>query len=176
MKVINIFGSSGAGKSTTALGLTYELKKRKVRCEYISEYAKDLVFSGCSHLLTKNQLFIFGEQHRRMSILNDSNLDYLICDSPLLLASFYGDKYATSTVELNKLILKEFNSYNNINIFLNRCVDFDSFGRVQTQEESDQDSQDLKRLLLNYNISFSEYDSNDSLAGHLAYSILTNKI
>ena len=77
---------------------------------------------------------------------------------------------------MNALILKEFNSYTNINIFLNRCVDFDSFGRVQTQEESDQDSLDLKTMLTNYQISFNEYDSNDSLAGHLAYSILTNKI
>lgn len=111
-----------------------------------------------------------------MAILNDSKLEYLITDSPTLLSLYYGNKYNTSSIELNALILKEFNSYTNINIFLNRCVDFDSFGRVQTQEESDQDSLDLKAMLTNYQISFKEYDSNDSLAGHLAYSILTNKI
>lgn len=61
MKVINLLGSAGSGKSTTALGLTYELKKRGHRAEYIPEYAKDLVFSKCEHLLVQNQLFVFAD-------------------------------------------------------------------------------------------------------------------
>lgn len=78
MKVINLLGSAGSGKSTTALGLTYELKKRGHRAEYIPEYAKDLVFSKCEHLLVQNQLFVFAEQHRRMSVLNNSEIEYLV--------------------------------------------------------------------------------------------------
>ena len=97
-----------------------------------------------------------------MAILNDSKLEYLITDSPTLLSLYYGNKYNTSSVELNALILKEFNSYTNINIFLNRCVDFDSFGRVQTQEESDQDSKDLMSMLNLLNVSFHEFPSTSS--------------
>jgi hypothetical protein len=175
MKIINFLGSSGAGKSTSALGLTYELKKRGVKAELITEFAKDLVFSGCEHLLTQNQLFIFAEQHRRMAILKDSGLQYLITDSPLILSAYYGTKYNSSSKQLDDLILHEFNSYDNINIFLNRTAKFDTFGRVQTEEESNQDVVDLKQFLLNKHIQFTEYESNDSLAGYLAYKILTHK-
>ena len=175
MKVINFFGSSGSGKSTSALGLAYELKKRGISCEYIPEYAKDLVYSGCQHLLTQNQLFIFGEQHRRMAILKDSEIKYLICDTPILLGLYYGLKYNTTGPELNNLILKEFNSYDNINIFLTRVAPFQQFGRVETEEESDRNSSEIKQLLLDKHIPFEEYESHDSLAGHLAYKILTNR-
>ena len=96
MQVINFLGSSGSGKSTSALGLTYELKKRGVKAELITEFAKDLVFSKCEHLLLQNQIFIFAEQHRRMEILKDSGLQYLITDSPLILSSYYGNKYKTT--------------------------------------------------------------------------------
>lgn len=50
MKVINLFGSAGAGKSTTALGVTHQLKINGYKVEYVSEYAKQLVMSGSSHL------------------------------------------------------------------------------------------------------------------------------
>lgn len=73
------------------------------------------------------------------------------------------------------LIYNEFNSYDNINIFLNRTVRFDSFGRVQTEEESDQDNLNLKAFLTANHIIYREYDSNDSLAGYLAHQILTTK-
>lgn len=176
MKVINLFGSSGAGKSTQALGLAYELKKRGIKCEYISEYAKELVFSGCSHLLTQNQLFVFSEQLRRMNTLRNTEIQYLVVDSPLLLGLFYGKKYNTTSRELNSLIINEFNTYDNTNIFLTRTAPFEQFGRVQQEEESNQDSLDLKQLLLDNHVHFIEEESNDSLAAHLAYKILTNKL
>ena len=50
-KVINLFGSSCSGKSTTALGLTYHLRLLGYKAEYVSEYAKQLVMSGCQNLL-----------------------------------------------------------------------------------------------------------------------------
>ena len=43
MKVINLFGSAGAGKSTTALGVAHNLKINGYKVEYVSEYAKQLV-------------------------------------------------------------------------------------------------------------------------------------
>ena len=47
--VINLLGSPGAGKSTTAARLFYELKMKGVKCELITEYAKD----SESYILTK---------------------------------------------------------------------------------------------------------------------------
>lgn len=173
MIIINLIGASGSGKSTTALGLTYELKKRGVKAEYVNEYAKDLVFSKCEHLLTQNQLYVFSEQFRRLKILDDSGLDYVVCDSPLILSMFYGQKYNTSSKQLDDLIYYEYNKYTNINIFLNRTSAFETFGRVQTETESDADSLDLKNFLIQKHIPFEEHQSNDSLGGYLAYKFLT---
>ena len=43
-KVINLFGGPGAGKSTTAAGLFYEMKVRDIKCELVTEYAKDMTY------------------------------------------------------------------------------------------------------------------------------------
>jgi ATP:corrinoid adenosyltransferase len=58
MKVINLFGSSGSGKSTTALGLAYRLKLLGYKVEYVSEYIKEYVFSGTlSECKYQNKIF-----------------------------------------------------------------------------------------------------------------------
>lgn len=41
MLVINLFGGPSTGKSTTAAEIFVYLKKKKINCEYITEYAKD---------------------------------------------------------------------------------------------------------------------------------------
>lgn len=172
-KVINFFGSAGAGKSTQALGLTYNLKMRGLKVEYISEYAKELVFSNCTHILLSEQLHVYSEQIFKMRIRSNLDLDYLVTDSPTLLSLYYGEKYKANSKELSALILSEYNTYSNINFFLNRNAAFDPVGRLQNELESDNDSIELKQFLNKNNISFEEYQSNDSLAGFLTYKILT---
>ena len=41
--VVNLIGGPGSGKSTTAAGLFYNLKKLGINCEMALEYAKDKV-------------------------------------------------------------------------------------------------------------------------------------
>lgn len=41
--VINLIGGPGSGKSTTAAGLFFRMKSMGVRCELVTEYAKELV-------------------------------------------------------------------------------------------------------------------------------------
>lgn len=173
MKVINFFGSAGAGKSTQALGLAYNLKIKGLKVEYISEYAKELVFSNCSHILLSEQLHVYSEQMFKMRIRSNLNLDYLVTDSPTLLSLFYGEKYKANSKELSALILAEYNSYENINYFLNRNAPFDPVGRIQNEIESDNDSIELKEFLKANKIYFEEYQSNDSLSGYLTYKILS---
>lgn len=172
-KVINFFGSAGAGKSTQALGLAYNLKMKGLKVEYISEYAKELVFSNCSHILLSEQLHVYSEQIFKMRIRSNLNLDYLVTDSPTLLSLYYGEKYGANSKELSALILSEYNSYENINYFLNRNAPFDPVGRIQNEKESDNDSIELEHFLNLHKISFESYQSNDSLSGYLTYKILT---
>lgn len=50
-KIINFIGGPGVGKSTTALGVAYNLKKRRLNIEYVAEYAKDVTWEGTHALL-----------------------------------------------------------------------------------------------------------------------------
>jgi ATP:corrinoid adenosyltransferase len=76
MKVINLFVSAGAGKSTTALGVAHNLKINGYKVEYVSEYAKQLVMSGCQNLLAYQE-HVFTNQLFRMNILKDKSLDFI---------------------------------------------------------------------------------------------------
>lgn len=144
--LINIYGAAGSGKSTTALGLTHSLKLEGYKVEYVSEYAKDLVSEGSSHKL-KHQLYVFAKQLKKLEVLMDKGLDFVVTDSPLLLSYFYGNKYKTIKPYFKDLVQTHLDDYKCYNIFLKRNVPYDSSLRVQTEQESDQDSNDLRELL-----------------------------
>lgn len=144
--VINLFGSAGSGKSTTAMGLTYFLRLKGYKVEYVNEYAKDLVNEGSLHKL-KHQLYVFSKQLKRMEVLADKGLDFIVTDSPLILSYFYGEKYGTSGPFLKEVVTSYHNSFKNFNIFLKRVVSYDPLLRVQTEEESNEDSKQLHSFL-----------------------------
>lgn len=155
-KIVNIFGSSGAGKSTLSMGLTYNLKLEGNQVELVTEYAKSVVLEE-SYKKLNFQYYIFAKQLKSLDLVRNKGLDYVVTDSPLILALFYGKKYGTLVPYLPELILDQFNSMENINIFLNRDHHFDPFGRVQDELESDQDSLNLKSMLNEYNIPYLEF-------------------
>lgn len=86
--IINLLGSSGSGKSTSALGLTYELKKLGYKCEIAREYVKEEIFTENFKVL-HDQIFIFANQNRIQKNLANKELDFVISESPLILSSFY---------------------------------------------------------------------------------------
>lgn len=53
--IVNIYGSPSAGKSTTAAGVFYELKRNGIRCELVTEYAKSKVWEE-SYKVLNDQL------------------------------------------------------------------------------------------------------------------------
>lgn len=144
--IVNLFGSAGSGKSTTALGLCYFLKLQGYKVEYVSEYAKDLVNEGSLHKL-KHQLYVFSKQLKRMEVLADKDLDFIVTDSPLILSYFYGEKYGTSGPYLKEIVTSYHHTFTNFNVFLKRAFPYDPKLRVQTEEESDQDSNDLLKTI-----------------------------
>ena len=72
MQIVNLFGGPGSGKSTTAAGLFYEVKKLKLNVELVTEYAKDAVWEK-RHNLLDDQIYIFAKQQRRISRLKRHN-------------------------------------------------------------------------------------------------------
>lgn len=169
-KVINLFGASGSGKSTTALGLTYLLRLKGYKAEYVSEYAKDLVAEESVHKL-KHQLYVFAKQLKKVDVLLNKELDYIVTDSPTLLSYFYGEKFQVNLDGFKELVLSSFKSTPQINIFLKRTLPFDETLRLQTAEESDRDSSDLLKILNDCEISFitlnSDGDTVNNILNHL---------
>ncbi len=129
MKVVNFLGGPGTGKSTTAAHVFAELKQRGVNCELVREYAKDVVWEGRLALLD-NQIYVFAKQLKMMRDL-DGKVDFIITDSPLLLTLIY-----CNDPLLHTLALREFNKFDNINIFLQRSKVYNPAGRVQTEDEA----------------------------------------
>lgn len=147
MKVINLFAGPGAGKSTTAAGLFYNLKRRGLKVELVTEYAKELVYQG--HLNTlSDQVYVLAKQNKRLERLRDK-VDYVITDSPLLLTSYY-IKYSKSPQSLVKLTEDLFNSYDNINIFIERNKPYIKYGRLGDEKEAREADAGILKMLTEY--------------------------
>lgn len=160
--IINLFGSSGSGKSTTALGLVYQLKLLGYKVELVSEWIKEQIMAK-NFSVIEDQLYIFTKQRKKQRILIGKSLDFIVTDSPLLLSSFYGEKYNTVTPTMNKLFLEEFSSFKNLNFFLERTVPFDTVGRFETEEQSDADSVEMRLFLQKLNTEYSLIEDSEKL-------------
>lgn len=158
MKTINLFGSAGAGKSTTAAGLFYEMKRHWIEAEYIQEYAKELIWANSSHMLSE-QNYIFAEQEHRLNRLREK-VSIAIADSPLLLSSFYAP--LTYPEAFHQSVFHFFESYDNINIFVKRSHEYSLSGRMQNSDESDYVAQEMQRFLTDNGISFWSITASDA--------------
>lgn len=149
--VINLFGVPGAGKSTGAAYIFYQLKIHGVNAELVTEFAKDKVWEQNNEVF-KNQSYIFGKQSYRIARCADK-VDVIVTDSPLPLSIFYNnDKRLTEN--FNKSVMDVFNSYNNINYLLLRTKPYNFAGRIQSEEESDALAEPIKNLLSERNIVY----------------------
>jgi len=128
--VVNLFGAPGCGKSTAALGITHELKKRNFSCEYIPEYAKDLVYED--RLRTMDQLDIFCEQYARVRRAYNQ-VDLVITDSPLLISKIYDN---TKMMNFPKFVEEVNSKFRNFNILIERRHEYVNEGRIHNEEES----------------------------------------
>lgn len=142
-KIINLFGAPGAGKSTGAAYIFYNLKTFNINCEYVTEFAKDKVWEE-NNVVFEDQNYMFGKQSFKLSRVN-GKVDVIVTDSPLLLPAFYGNDNCKDLRA--QLALKTFNNYDNLNFFISRTKDYNPDGRHQTELESDKVSQELKEFL-----------------------------
>ena len=143
MKVINLFGGPGSGKSTTAAGLFYFMKMAGLKVELATEYAKDLVYAGQLSTMLEQQEYIFAEQNWRIQRLL-AHVDWVIVDSPILLSAVYpqlnqeqhGTREWPALPEFIALVKAQFETYDNINIFLDRPKEYQQYGRERSHEEA----------------------------------------
>jgi hypothetical protein len=133
LKVINLWGGPGSGKSTAAAGLFNLMKGNGHRVEYIPEFAKDLTYRKDAKALA-NQLYVLAVQDMRLRDLVDMGVEWAIVDSPLPM----GVAYATG--EYMPWIVHTawyaWNRYDNYNFWIKRVKPYEAYGRNQTEEEA----------------------------------------
>lgn len=151
MIVIDIYGAPGSGKSTLAAFVFSQLKIRGVKCELVTEVAKDLVWDECYKAL-QNQAFVFGSQFYRLTRIEGS-VDVAVVDSPLLLSNLYNINGRLGS-SFYKMVSEVSKSFDCLSYFLpvveNRL--YDDAGRIHNEETSKKLSDQILMLLSNYNV------------------------
>jgi len=132
--VVNFAAGPGAGKSTAAMRITSDLKSKGVRAELVTEYAKDLEWSGRNGEMS-DQLYMLAKQHQRLRRLR-GKVEVAISDSPLPLGLVYAGGTPYETPAFERLLMERFRSFTNLNFFVERTKDYEKFGRQQSEEEA----------------------------------------
>ncbi len=145
--VVNLFAGPGAGKSTTAAGIFFQLKLAGIDCELVREYAKDVVWEGRSTLLDdEGQFYIFAKQRKRMLDIRNK-VDVIVTDSPLLLSRIYGANLSQS---FHDLVGEEFERFDNINFFVERTKPYNPNGRLQDEAGAREIDNQIRELIAYY--------------------------
>ena len=159
--IINIVGAPCSGKSTLACELFVALKKKHKSSEYVSEYAKELVWAGDFDTLN-NQYYVTDKQNKMISAV-DGKVDYIVCDSPLVVGMFYNEynKNNVSNVQkTNEFIKSRIRDTldRSVYIFIKRDknIHYSKSGRMHNEEESALIEFQMKQLLISNDIPFIE--------------------
>ena len=172
MRVINLFAGPGSGKSTTAAGLFHFMKLKDYKVELVTEYAKELTYDK-RHDILADQLYVLAKQNRRLERLK-GQVDFAITDSPLLLGLIYTrDDYLEET--FNSLVIDLFNTYDNINFYINRVKKYKTYGRNQTELEAIKKDHEIFEMLRKENITH-RIVAGDAEAPHNILKVLESNL
>ena len=174
---IQIFGSPGTGKSTLASGLFYNMKVQGYKVEFISEYAKGLTYSQ-DYTKLKDQLMVLANQYHKFYRTKNSEIDYLIHESPFLLGLVYFQEDDIIKEQYFKpLIVNMYKNMNSINIFLERNIDlgYQEFGRNQKLEEAIELDNKILKILDENEIPYIKLKSSDKTIEEILEIIKNDK-
>ncbi len=161
MKVINLFGGPGSGKTTTSFGLSYLLKREfNINIEFVPEYVKTLAWEHNTFGI-KNQLDILSNQNKGLFRLIDK-VDYAISDSPLALSLVYCNKVGYDAKFFKEYAESLFNSYQNINFLITRSKTYNPSGRFQNEEEAKELDVDIENMMIQYGIPYQKINGDEN--------------
>lgn len=140
LKVINLYGAPGMGKSATRSGLFWLMKVKGMSVEEVSEYAKYLVLSNRTWQLERDQLYVIAKQHHKMLIIS-GQYDFAVTDSPLMITSYYAPPPPMTPLSFHPMCEEYAASFENINFFLTRDLraegsKFELEGRIHDRSDS----------------------------------------
>ncbi len=143
--VVNLFGGPGTGKSTLMAAIFAKLKSKGYDCEMCPEFAKELVWENRLETFS-DELYLFAKQNHRLFRLI-GKVDIVITDRPLYLSIPYYNYYKGRNQSYENLVKDTFESYNNLNIFLERRKKFMQNRRNENEQESKEFDERFKDCL-----------------------------
>lgn len=167
--VVNFISGPSSGKSLMSALLYAEMKARNLKVEYVQEYAKNLVWLGNFEELN-NQYNVSLQQYRILQAMNDK-VDYIVCDTSLLVGLYYNSKNKDNVCNIEKtkaMILKRLKEFKNKYIFIDRnpLWTYEQHGRIQNEQESKLIDIELKVMLNELGIDYHTFLSHkDKIKG-----------
>lgn len=144
MRVVNLLGGPGTGKSTTRSLLFGLMKLGGHKVEDIPEFAKELTWEKSWGLLGNQRLVFATQEHRLHRLIG--NVDWAITDSPLPLSIIYGrDRF--DDPEWHAEVWRTFDGYDNVNVMLERVKPYQTYGRNETEDEARIIDNRIRRLM-----------------------------
>lgn len=143
--IINVCGGPGAGKTTTALGVTSRLKAQGEAAIYVPEAALDLCMEMKLGERTA-QFDILKEQVLRLLRTFGTGYRVVVTDSPIILQAAYCDNLVdrTRAVEVAKALNGPSDCFY---VIENRRSNHSMVGRDRTKEQSEALDGTIKDLL-----------------------------
>jgi hypothetical protein len=159
--IINLFGGPGTGKSLLSAYVFLKMKIEKFNIEYIQEYVKTLVWMKEFDQLN-NQYQISYEQYKRLKCV-DGAVDFVVTDGSLLHGLYHNrhNKENNSNIEkTEKQIMKWFDEFDNINIYLKRGnYDYQVQGRTETKEQAIEIDEKMLKIIEEKGVKFTKVES-----------------
>lgn len=119
------------------------MKVLGIKCELVTEYAKDLSYEKPDGKVWPSQWEILKEQTKRLERL-DGKVDFAITDSPLPHVVLYASRWDDL---LRFHAWDSFHSYDNVNYRIRRVKPFQSYGRVHNVQQAAKVSASLDAIL-----------------------------
>jgi hypothetical protein len=153
------------------------LKKEGISTEYVSEYAKELVWEGNQALLDgslSSQTHIFEEQNRRLARLQ-GKVSVVVTDSPIILGLIYCKQL---NAETEVRMLETFRGYNNFNLFIRRGAGFEEAGRIHTLQQSQEIDNEIHAMLKKHGIYYGTYyrDRTHTILSNIKHSLYNPRL
>lgn len=159
---VNLFGAPGAGKSTGATYVFSQLKLNGIDSEYVGEFAKDKCWENNKFIFEspENQFYIGAKQFYRINQVY-GKVKVAVTDSPVFLNAFYNkSKYLGD--EYNKVVLRLFNKFRNLNFYIERVKPYNRNGRIQSEEQATEIGSEIKEYIDKNNVPYITVSGNEN--------------
>lgn len=156
-KIIELFGSPSAGKSTTAAHLFALMKQEGYNVELAREVAKEYAWQG-KKIDDFEQVKVSLLQIEREAMLLDK-VDFIITDSPVTLGIIYSPSFMSKSVihELVQMYNMHSKDHKRLKFRLIREKPYNPKGRFQTEAEANMKDKQIEDLL--------QYDNHHIIKG-----------